>query len=280
MRTRPGKSTDLNTIAGLDPAGWGLFSAALREGQTLVLEQAGRVAGYAAASPLPGLPGHDEFHLFVAEQRRRQGVGSRLLEELVTRLVTMNTYLISCGIDDLDGSAAGFLIQHGFFLEHTEWEMRRDLSGELPAVVWPANYGLCTYPRPEAIAHFRQVYELAFRGLPSYQPYESNQEVNTALDKAEDLRFMVQGDRPVGFVWARKVNADLGEIEPIGVAQEFQGKGLGKGLLAAGVHYLAGQGCQKARLGVWADNQKAINLYQQFGFRHIDSRYFLARKIG
>ena len=84
----------------------------------------------------------------------------------------------------------------------------------------------------------------------------------------------------VGFVWARKVSPTLGEIEPIGVADAYQGQGLGKALLAEGLHYLAGRGLKKARLGVWADNKKAIHLYQKFGFQQVDDRFFLAKKIG
>jgi mycothiol synthase len=279
MNIRPGTTRDLDPVADLDPAGWGLFSAALHEGNAVVLELDGRITGYAAASPLPGLPGHDDFHLFMAPPWRRQRWGSRLLDALVARLPPAGVKLISCGVDDRDEPAALFLQRHGFFWEHTEWEMHRELTGELPEVIWPAGYVLRTYPRREAIAHFRAVYDEAFRGLPSYQPYTSVAEVAEALDNDADLCFVVAGDRPVGFAWARKVNAELGEIEPIGVAQAHQKRGLGAGLLSAGLHYLAGRGCKRVRLGVWADNQQAIRLYQRFGFRHVDSRYFLARTI-
>ncbi len=279
MNIRPGTTRDLDPVADLDPAGWGLFSAALREGHTVVLELNGRIAGYAAASPLPGLPGHDDFHLFIAARWRGQGWGSHLLDALVTRLAPAGVNLISCGVHDLDEPVAQFLQRRGFFREHTEWEMRRELTGELPEVVWPAGYALRTYPRREAIAHFRAVYELAFGGLPAYQPYTSDAEVEEALGNDADLRFVVWGDRPAGFVWARKVTADLGEVEPIGVTGAYQGRGLGRGLLAEGLRYLSESGCRRVRLGVWADNQKAVRLYRQFGFHHINSRYFLARKI-
>ena len=247
-------------------------------GPMLVLAQGYQLLGYATARPLPGLEHHLELILFIAPAGRRRGYGQRLLQALLAQLQQTSTRLVSCPVPALDSPAGLFLQRQQFFLEHEEWQMVRDLAN-LPVVQPPAGYDLASYPRQQAIAHFRRLYELAFAGEPSYQPYDSDIEVDMALAHSTDLLFLTHRAEPIGFAWARYVTPVLGELEPLGVAAAYQGKGLGRVLLPAGLHHLAGRGHQQARLGVWADNARAIRLYRQFGFQRTSSRCFLAYQL-
>jgi [ribosomal protein S18]-alanine N-acetyltransferase len=56
-------------------------------------------------------------------------------------------------------------------------------------------------------------------------------------------------------------------ILSIAVHPDFQGYGLGRGLLAAGLDYLHRQQVPAVRLEVRPDNQPAIHLYEKAGFR-------------
>jgi mycothiol synthase len=87
-----------------------------------------------------------------------------------------------------------------------------------------------------------------------------------------------ENGRLAGFCWT-KIHADhdppLGEIYVIAVDPDWQGTGLGRKLVLAGLDYLAGRGLKVGMLYVDATNQPALKLYIDLGFTidHIDRAY-------
>lgn len=55
---------------------------------------------------------------------------------------------------------------------------------------------------------------------------------------------------------------DLGML----VAEPWRGKGVGSALLAAGLDWARAQGAHKVALQVWPHNERALVLYERFGF--------------
>jgi mycothiol synthase len=84
--------------------------------------------------------------------------------------------------------------------------------------------------------------------------------------------------RLAGFCWT-KVHRDhqppLGEIYVIAVDPDFQGHGLGRGLVLAGLDWLWRLRIETAMLYVDRDNAPALRLYRSLGFTvdHVDQAY-------
>jgi mycothiol synthase len=84
--------------------------------------------------------------------------------------------------------------------------------------------------------------------------------------------------RLAGFCWT-KVHADhdppLGEIYVVAVDPDFQGLGLGRELVLAGLSWLADKGLTVGMLYVDASNVTAVHLYERLGFTtdHVDRAY-------
>lgn len=75
--------------------------------------------------------------------------------------------------------------------------------------------------------------------------------------------------RMAGFCWTkidRDIDAELGEIYVIAVDPDFQGLGLGKILVLAGLDSLCTRGATRAMLFVDAQNTSAVEMYQELGF--------------
>jgi mycothiol synthase len=116
-------------------------------------------------------------------------------------------------------------------------------------------------------------------------PEQGEWDLETLLRREREPWFDPQGfllherdGRLAGFCWT-KIHADhdppLGEIYVIAVEPAFQGLGLGRRLLLAGLDWLAGRRVPTGMLYVDASNVSAVKLYRDVGFTvdHIDRAY-------
>lgn len=91
-----------------------------------------------------------------------------------------------------------------------------------------------------------------------------------------------EGDHMTGFCWT-KIHADaeppVGEIYIIGAHPNYQGRGLGRGLVLAGLDWLSGQGLTVGMLYVEANNEAAVRLYLRLGFEIVYDFRSWRRKV-
>jgi GNAT superfamily N-acetyltransferase len=76
------------------------------------------------------------------------------------------------------------------------------------------------------------------------------------------------GDKLAGYAifWADPVTG-VGLLEPMRIEDAYQGRGLSKALIAAGLDRLAAAGCTRLKVGWDLDNEPAVRLYTWAGFR-------------
>ncbi|MAT99183.1 MAG: hypothetical protein CL608_18715 [Anaerolineaceae bacterium] len=258
-------------------------SIAQSDGRFWIITQQEQPIGYATLLPLPGLPHLFELTGGITPEFQRQGAGSFLWQTMKqdmagTAAATGSGQAdqqITHTVDSLDSPAARFLQHHQFALEHEEYTMLlNDLdSKKLPELADPAP--LQRIGRQTAVTTLPQLYDRCFSGTPWFQPYTA-EEVAATWEPDDELYYLGENDDDIGFAWLHFPEPGVAEIEPIGIVQEKQRLGYGRTLLTTILQQLQEQDIHTVRLGVWANNQTAVNLYQALGFQHRSSSYSLS----
>ena len=241
-----------------------------------VLEDDGEIHGYATLTSVPGLDGVYELGGGVDPDRRRRGLSSAFLKQIIEQHRGGNVRQISHPVESTSSPVALFLRKHGFQVEHSEWGMSLDDLSHIKPVIVPEEYELRRYPNPITFKWFRDLYDSSFLGLPWYQPYQSEAELSAEIAANDEILFLLERDLHVGFIWLRWPEPKRMEIEPIGVVESHQSRGLGRILIQAGLDKAAGKGAEGVTIGTWSENTKAIGLYRQLGFKHIRTKTYLA----
>jgi mycothiol synthase len=126
-----------------------------------------------------------------------------------------------------------------------------------------------------------EVNNRAFRHHPEQGGWDvdtiRNREQQSWFD-ADGFLLYEQGGRLAGFCWTKihkDVDPPLGEIYVIGIDPDFEGHGLGRRLVIAGLDWLAAKGLEVGMLYVDAANAGAVHLYEKLGFSvdHVDRAY-------
>ena len=83
-----------------------------------------------------------------------------------------------------------------------------------------------------------------------------------------DAVFIAEIDgRPAGFASAKLTGDGQGRIPLLATARDHQRRGVGRGVLAAALHWFAEQRCSAAFVKTQAANYPAVALYERAGFR-------------
>jgi len=87
------------------------------------------------------------------------------------------------------------------------------------------------------------------------------------------------GDQLAGYAifWADPVTR-VGLLEPMRIEDAYQGRGLGKVLIAAGLDRLAAAGCTRLKVSYELSNEAAVRLYASAGYRATSTERNWVRK--
>ena len=234
-------------------------------------------AGYANITP--GRDGEPSMiEAVIDPELRRRGHGRALLDSAFAEAREV------CDADgpsprawahgDLPGAQA-LAASMGLRKKRELLQLRRDVAADgsdLPPLVVDPSIELRTYSGPDDDGEILRVNNAAFEWHPEQGGWSSAQiDERTSADWFDPagLFLAYDVDDPstlLGFHWTKRQDADLGEVYIVGVDPAAQGRGLGRMLTLAGLHYFADRRIGTVMLYVEGDNTAALHTYERLGF--------------
>jgi GNAT superfamily N-acetyltransferase len=147
---------------------------------------------------------------------------------------------------------------------------------ELPARTMPDGFTVQGVSNPDDGRLRAQVTHGAFRPHDDWDGYWAKyaQFIGSAVYDGERDLFVRSPDgrgASACTIWFDPVNA-MGLFEPVATHPDFQGRGLGKAVMAEGMRRMQAAGMRRAIVGFDPNNLAALALYTSLGFRA--ARYF------
>ena len=226
-------------------------------------DDAGRLV--AAASVRPGVTATTLVH----PEARGGGLTERVLDWALAEAARRDG-TVTVETESLTPAQGELFASRGLRQVFAEDVMRIDLTGDVPAPVWPPGAVLQDWSA-ETAPRFFAVYTAAFRDRPGFPGWSAGEWIGEVTDD-EDFRpgwsvlATVPGVGDAGFV-----TGAVGWVVQVGVVPAARGRGLGGALVCEALGRMRAAGRVEAWLDVNVDNP-AARLYRRLGFRGMGRR--------
>ncbi len=218
--------------------------------------------------------------LTVHPERRRRGIGGRLVAEIAEHLGGRPFRLWAHGEHI---GAIALAERYGLTRDRVLLKLRRLVDeAAFDEPVFPDGVTVRPFTPGRDEAAVADVNARAF----AWHPEQGRWTVEDVRVREEEPWFDPAGfllavetladgtsERVVGFHWTKVPDATAGhgEVYVLAVDPDHHGRGLGSALTLAGLHHLRDRGIRTVTLYVEADNEPAIRTYQRLGFTHWDT---------
>ena len=245
------------------------------EKDLFLLEIAGEFSGGIDLRPEPEI-NRIIIRCWVKPDHRRRGYGKALFDCASQRAAELGIRCIHINVPGNSSVARTVLSRYGFKPIRRYLELILDMSrARVSSREIDSASRECRCLESGEEKGLARVQNLAFEGHWGYQP--NTPETITfytglGAPDTENIILCCEEDKIVGYYWielvpGRKPDQGLaGEIHMIGTDPNYQGKGIGKKVLLAGLAYLREKGIKSAYLSVDSENLSALALYESVGF--------------
>jgi len=245
-------------------------------GQDLfVAEAAGKVVGYIDVRSELGI-GRAVLDCLVHPEHRRKGLATDLFHRASRRVREVGARVVHVNVVEENVAAKGLLAKLGFEFVRRFLELRRELS-EVHLSDAEQDALLSRHLQPGEEDKLTQIQNRSFAGTWGYNltdVEETAYRLSLTGSSPEDVILIFAADRPVGYCWtlvdpeaSAAAGTSVGRIYMLGVDPDYQGSGIGKQALLAGLAHLRSKGIEVAELTVDSQNPAACALYESGGFK-------------
>jgi hypothetical protein len=155
----------------------------------------------------------------------------------------------------------------GLTKSYTMVKMCRDQEGALPEFDPPVGCVWTTLSEPIMELYYKTLQE-CFVGIPGFHlPQELEAFETSQLAMSIPVELLMEADRIAGFASAVFVPPDRGIVALIGRHPDWKGRSLGPCLLRRSMAMSAARGATVFSLSVAVNNERALRLYREHGFR-------------
>lgn len=274
----------LNTEAEkLEPTGRSVSPRAIAENlrrpnysseqDLFVVEIADSIVGYMDVTPELDI-GRVILDCWVHPQHRRRGVATQLFSYARHRARELQAKVAHVNIMEGNVIAKNVLTTRlGFKFVRRFLQLRLDIAKVHRQDVDQAAVQ-CRHLKRGEEQKLTQIQNRCFAGTWGYDPNTVEQivyRINSSYCSPRDVVLACDGDKVIGYCWTRTAYEAAsgkreGQIFMLGVDADYQGRGVGKTVLLAGLAYLENKGFETAKLTVDSKNKIAGALYRSVGF--------------
>lgn len=256
------------------------------EQDLFVIEARENMVGYLDVTPELKI-GRVILNCLIHPDHRRGGLASKLLGYATHRTKELGVKLAHVNIPQNNAVAKSVLSKLGFRFVRRFLQLRLDIAKiRRQDVDWTTLQ--CHHLQHGEEDKLTRIQNRSFAGSWGYNPNTVEEivyRINLSHCSPEDVVLAYDGDKVIGYCWTRTAceaaaGEGKGQIFMLGVEPDYRGRGIGKGVLLAGLYYLKSKGLQVAELTVDSRNRAACDLYQSIGFKVQSSSLWYEKLIG
>jgi mycothiol synthase len=238
-----------------------------------LVEKNGEIVGGLDLRPEPDI-NRIILRCWIKPENRQKGLAEQLFSQALFRVKELGTRYIHVNISEDNDIARIVLTKFGFKPVRSYLEMKIDIT-RLDRLEIEKASSECRCIEHGEENELTRLQNRAFAGQWGYNP--NTTEMITYYTRLggfspEQVIFVCDEEKIVGFCWVELVpSVDIsgkqeGLIHMLGADPDYQGKGIGRTALMAGLAYLVKKGIKTASLSVDSTNRSACNLYRSIGF--------------
>jgi mycothiol synthase len=190
-----------------------------------------------------------------------------------------------CWADNLRRIA--FLDRFGFHRDNVRTlHYERSLLDSIPSIVIPNGFFLRSVQGEEQAQSLAALHRAAFGTEHMTLQYRLAMMRAPGYDPSLDLFIEAANGEPVAFCICsiaeeenKRDDTKKGYTDPVGVDPRFQGQGLGKAILSAGLHALQNRQLGCAKLGTSSENISMQRLAEALGFRVVSEQIWFSKEV-
>ncbi len=243
------------------------------EKDLFLVESNGEIVGGLDLRPEPDI-NRVILRCWVKPGHRRKGLSQQLFSYALRRVRELGVRYIHVNIPEKNDIAKIVLAKSGFKPVRSYLEMKINVS-KMDRLEVEKSASECRCIEQGEETELTRLQNRAFEGQWGYNP--NTTETITYYTRLggfspEKVIFVCHDGKIVGYCWVETApsvyndSEQEGIIHMLGADPDYQGKGIGRKALMAGLAYLMKKGVKTASLSVDSKNRSACNLYRSIGF--------------
>lgn len=250
-----------------------------------VAEADGKLVGYGVALEQPSE--RCTIYVVVHPSRRRQGLGSQLLELTLNRAREVSSKDILVYANGHNEASNLFLNHHGFQQVGSSGSLKAPASIPVPAFEFPTGFTIKKYSDVNEPRVLLKALNVCYAGMWGHQHNENPSEEELRSPRflkyynAEDILLLFDDRDAIIGICSLKSHGKKegnGEVSDLldgpGIVQEHRDKGYQRSMVLAGIRHLRQHDAHPITLEFWGDSEAALNSYRELGFEMVN--HFLA----